>query len=110
MKVLSILSFVAAVSALAVRQTDVAADLKGLVTSPASVSVELRARWSDYNSPLPAVVVKVQAEKDIAVIVSSAGQSSASWKAKLTTSGQILHQTRGTVPCSKWRHWMGKDL
>ncbi|KAF2846305.1 FAD-binding domain-containing protein [Plenodomus tracheiphilus IPT5] len=69
MKALSILSFVTAISALAVRQADVAADLKDLVSTPASVSVELRARWSDYNAPLPAVVVSVQTEKDIATIV-----------------------------------------
>ena len=72
MKVLSLLvSFSAAVSALAVKQTDVAADLKTLVSSSSSVNVELKARWSDYNLPLPAVVVKVQAENDIALIVCS---------------------------------------
>jgi hypothetical protein len=70
MKVLSLLvSFAAAVSAFAVRQADVARDLKTLVSSPSSINVELRARWSDYNAPLPAVVVSVQAEKDIAIIV-----------------------------------------
>jgi hypothetical protein len=72
MKVLSLLaSLTAAVSALAVKQTDVAADLKALVSWPSSVNVALRAKWSDYNLPLPAVVVKVQAEKDIALIVCS---------------------------------------
>ncbi|CAO2658605.1 Nn.00g063280.m01.CDS01 [Neocucurbitaria sp. VM-36] len=69
MRVLSLLTLVSAVSALAVRQTDVAQDLKGLVSSPSSVTVELRARWSTYNTPLPAVVVKVQTEKDIALVV-----------------------------------------
>ncbi|KAH9881459.1 hypothetical protein IAQ61_000184 [Plenodomus lingam] len=69
MKFLSLLSFVTAVSALVVRQDTVAADLKKLVSTPSSVSVEIRARWSDYNAPLPAVVVSVQAEKDIAAIV-----------------------------------------
>jgi hypothetical protein len=55
-----------------VRQADVARDLRTLVSPPSSVNVELRARWSDYNAPLPAVVVSVQAEKDIATIVGSA--------------------------------------
>lgn len=73
MKVLSLLvSFAAAASALAVRQADVVSDLKTLVSSPSSVNVEIRARWSDYNAPLPAVVVSVQAEKDIATIVGAA--------------------------------------
>jgi hypothetical protein len=76
MKVLSLLISHAAavylqVSALAVRQADVASDLKTLVSSPSSVNIELRARWSDYNAPLPAVVVSVQAENDIATIVGS---------------------------------------
>ncbi|KAF1942364.1 FAD binding domain-containing protein [Clathrospora elynae] len=70
MKVLSlIVSFAAAVSALAVKQTDVASDLKHMVSSPSSVSFDLRARWSDYNAPMPAVVVKVQSEKDIVTVV-----------------------------------------
>lgn len=68
MQVLSLLAFVAAVSALAIRQADVAADLKSVLNS-SSVNVEIKARWSDYNAPLPAVVVKVQAEKDVATIV-----------------------------------------
>ena len=72
MKVLSLLvSFVAAASALAVKQADVATDLEALV-SRSSVSVEVKARWSDFNAPLPSVVVSVQAEKDIAIIVSLA--------------------------------------
>ncbi|KAI4629525.1 uncharacterized protein J4E87_003789 [Alternaria ethzedia] len=70
MRVLSLLvSFAVAVSALAVRQTDVAKDLETLVSSPSSVNVEVRARWSDYNAPLPSVVVRVQNEKDVAKIV-----------------------------------------
>ncbi|KAI8934141.1 hypothetical protein NX059_008896 [Plenodomus lindquistii] len=69
MKVLSILSFATAVSALAVRHADIVADLKSLVSNPASVSVELRARWSDYNAPLPAVVVSVQTEEDVAAVI-----------------------------------------
>jgi hypothetical protein len=72
MKVLSLLvSFTAAVSALGLKQTDVATDLKALLSSPPSVNVDLKARWSDYNLPLPAVVIKVQAEKDISLIVCS---------------------------------------
>lgn len=69
MKIFSILSIVSAVSAFAVRQADVAADLKKLVSTPSSVSIEVQARWSDYNAPLPAVVVSVLIEKDIAAIV-----------------------------------------
>ena len=65
------LTLVSAVSAYAVRQTDVVQDLKGLVSSPSSVTLELRARWSEYYAPDPAVVVKVLTEKDIAVIVRS---------------------------------------
>lgn len=73
MRVLSLLiSIAAAVSALAVRQTDVAKDLETLVSSPSSVNVEVRARWSDYNAPLPSVVVRVQNDKDVAKIVGSA--------------------------------------
>ncbi|KAJ4365116.1 hypothetical protein N0V83_008734 [Neocucurbitaria cava] len=69
MRVLSLLTLVSAVSALAVRQPDVASDLKSLVSTPSSVSVDIRARWSEFGAPLPAVVVRVTAEKDIAVIV-----------------------------------------
>ncbi|KAF1849778.1 FAD binding domain-containing protein [Cucurbitaria berberidis CBS 394.84] len=69
MRVLSFITFVSAVSALVVRQTNVAQDLKSLVSSPSSVTVELRARWSTYYAPLPAVVVKVQTERDVALIV-----------------------------------------
>jgi hypothetical protein len=73
MRVLSLLfSFAAAASALAVKQTDVAKDLETLVSSPSSVNIEVRARWSDYNAPLPSVVVSVQTEKDVATIVGPA--------------------------------------
>jgi hypothetical protein len=76
MKVLSLLvSFAAAVSALAIKQADVAQDLKSLVSSSLSVSVELPARWSDYNTPVPHVVVKVETEKDVAAIVCSCPRS-----------------------------------
>lgn len=74
MKVLSLLvSFAAAVSALALKQRDVASDLKNLVPG-SSVNVEVKARWSDFNAPLPSVTVTVQAEDDIAKIVSSTRQ------------------------------------
>lgn len=71
MRVLSLLTLVSAVSALVARQPDVASDLKSLVSTPSSVSVDLRARWSEFGAPLPAVVVRVTAEKDIAAIVGS---------------------------------------
>jgi hypothetical protein len=75
MKVLSLLvCFAATVSALALKQNDVASDLKNLVPD-SSVNVEVKARWSDYNAPLPSVTVTVQAEKDIAKIVSSTTRS-----------------------------------
>ena len=74
MKVLSLLvSFAAAVSALALKPNDVASDLKNLVPG-SSVNVEVKARWSDYNAPLPSVTVTVKDENDIAKIVGSITQ------------------------------------
>lgn len=66
---LSLLSAVTAIAAVAAGTPIVAQDLKGLVSASSSVSVELPARWSDYNAPLPAVVVNVTTEKDVAAVV-----------------------------------------
>ncbi|KAJ0161522.1 6-hydroxy-D-nicotine oxidase [Colletotrichum tanaceti] len=66
---LSLQLLVAAVSALAVRAPTIAEDLKALVSTSSSVAVNLRARWSTFNAPSPAVVVNVTTEKDVAVVV-----------------------------------------
>ncbi|KAF2714945.1 FAD binding domain-containing protein [Pleomassaria siparia CBS 279.74] len=47
----------------------VANDLKSLVSTASSVSVDLPARWSDYNLPLPSVVVNVASENDVAIVI-----------------------------------------
>lgn len=60
---------IAAVSALTVRAPTIADDLKALVSTPSSVSIDFRARWSTFNAPSPAVVVNVTSEKDVAVVV-----------------------------------------
>lgn len=71
MKVWSLFSLAAATGyALARSQERVAADLKNLVAAPSQVDVKVRARWSDYNAPLPHVVVSIRAERDIALVVS----------------------------------------
>ncbi|ORY11359.1 FAD binding domain-containing protein [Clohesyomyces aquaticus] len=59
---------VTAVSAIVIRAPAVAEDLKKLVSSSA-VSIEARARWSDYNLPLPSVVVSPTSENDVAAVV-----------------------------------------
>ncbi|KAF2469540.1 FAD binding domain-containing protein [Lindgomyces ingoldianus] len=56
------------VSALVIRAPAIAEDLKKLV-SASSVSIEVRARWSDYNLPLPSVVVSAANENDVAAVV-----------------------------------------
>ncbi|KAK1996672.1 FAD binding domain-containing protein [Colletotrichum falcatum] len=60
---------VVAVSALAARAPNVAEEIKALVTPSSSVSVDLRTRWSDFNAPIPAIVVNVTTEKDVAAVV-----------------------------------------
>lgn len=64
-----LLSAVSSVTALAFRAPAVAQDLAALVSVPSSVSIELQARWSDFNAPLPSVVVNVTSEKDVAAVV-----------------------------------------
>lgn len=59
----------ATVAGAAIRAPAVAEDLKQLVAS-SPVAVEYRARWSDYNLPLPSVVVNATSEKDVAAVVS----------------------------------------
>ncbi|KAF2788207.1 FAD binding domain-containing protein [Melanomma pulvis-pyrius CBS 109.77] len=61
--------WVTGITALAVRAPSIAGDLSSLVSTASTVSVELRARWSDFNLPLPAVVVNVTSEKDVAAVV-----------------------------------------
>ncbi|KAJ4405223.1 hypothetical protein N0V91_005382 [Didymella pomorum] len=64
-----LLSAVSSVTALAFRAPAVAQDLAALVSVPSSVSIELQARWSDFNAPLPSVVVNVTSEKDVAAVI-----------------------------------------
>ncbi|WQF86757.1 Putative berberine/berberine, FAD-binding domain, PCMH-type, FAD-binding, type PCMH, subdomain 1 [Colletotrichum destructivum] len=66
---LSLQLLIAAVSALTVRAPTIADDLKALVSTSSSVSIDFRARWSTFNAPSPAVVVNVTSEKDVAVVV-----------------------------------------
>jgi hypothetical protein len=67
--VFSLLSVATADAALAVRTPTVAEDLQALVSTSPSVSIQLQARWSDFNAPLPAVVVNVASENDVAAVV-----------------------------------------
>ncbi|KAJ4987033.1 FAD binding domain-containing protein [Stagonosporopsis vannaccii] len=70
MKVLlALLSAVSAASALAIRAPSIAQDLTALVLAASQVSIELKVRWSDFNAPLPSVVVNVSSEKDVAAVV-----------------------------------------
>lgn len=71
MRIFTLCTLLTAVSALATRQIDVARDLKSLVSSPSSVGVQPKARWSEFNAPAAGVVVKVVDEKDVGVVVSS---------------------------------------
>jgi hypothetical protein len=66
---LSLLLVITATAAVAVRTPSVAQDLEALISTSSSISVELKARWSDFNAPLPAVVVNVATEKDVAAVV-----------------------------------------
>jgi FAD/FMN-containing dehydrogenase len=66
---LSLLLVITATAAVAVRTPSVARDLEALISTSSSISVELKARWSDFNAPLPAVVVNVATEKDVAAVV-----------------------------------------
>lgn len=70
---LSLWFCVTAVSALAFRAPSVADDLRAVVSPDCSVSVsvDLRARWSDYNAPTPAIIVNVTSERDVAAVVRS---------------------------------------
>ncbi|KAH6629404.1 FAD binding domain-containing protein [Boeremia exigua] len=70
MKVLlTFLSACSGISALAIRAPTIAQDLATLVSTASSVSIELNARWSDFNAPLPSVVVNVTSEDDVAATV-----------------------------------------
>jgi hypothetical protein len=66
---LSLLLVITATADVAVRTPSVARDLEALISTSSSISVELKARWSDFNAPLPAVVVNVATEKDVAAVV-----------------------------------------
>jgi hypothetical protein len=67
--------FATAAAALAVRQPSeltqgsVTADLNNAISVASKASVELRARWSEYGAPSPAVVVNVTTENDVVSIV-----------------------------------------
>jgi hypothetical protein len=68
-------SFATATAALAVRQpseltqSSVTADLNNAISAASKASVELRARWSEYGAPSPAVVVNVTTENDVVSVV-----------------------------------------
>ncbi|KAK2035310.1 FAD binding domain-containing protein [Colletotrichum zoysiae] len=66
---LSLQWLVVAASALATRTPNVANEIKALVSPSSSVAVDLRVRWSAFNAPVPAVVVNVTTEKDVAAVV-----------------------------------------
>lgn len=69
-------SFITAIAALAVRQesdltqSSITADINKIVSTASQARIELRARWSLYAAPTPAVVVNVTSEKDVAAVVS----------------------------------------
>lgn len=63
-----------AVSSLAIRAVTISDELNALLTD-SDASVNLRARWSSYNAPDPAVVVSVRSECDVAAVVSSSSPS-----------------------------------
>ncbi|KAF2623315.1 FAD-binding domain-containing protein [Macroventuria anomochaeta] len=65
----SLFCLASATTAVAVRIPTVAQDLAALVSTSSSVSIELQARWSNFNAPLPSVVVNVTSEKDVAAII-----------------------------------------
>jgi hypothetical protein len=75
MKLLLFQSFVTAVVALAVRQLSeqtqgsVTSDLNNIISAASKAKVELRARWSTYHAPIPAIVVSAATEKDVAAVV-----------------------------------------
>ncbi|KAK2017437.1 FAD binding domain-containing protein [Colletotrichum eremochloae] len=66
---LSLQVLVVAVSALVARAPNVANEIKALVSPSCSVAVDLRTRWSAFNAPVPAIVVNVTTEKDVAAVV-----------------------------------------
>jgi hypothetical protein len=76
MRVLLLQCFVTAIAALAVRQSSdqtqssVMADLNAIISPASQARIELRARWSTYKAPVPAVVVNVTSEKDVVAVVS----------------------------------------
>ncbi|KAF6834732.1 FAD binding domain-containing protein [Colletotrichum musicola] len=57
-----------AVSSLAIRAVTISDELNALLTD-SDATVNLRARWSTYNAPDPAVVVNVRSECDVAAVV-----------------------------------------
>ncbi|EFQ34334.1 FAD binding domain-containing protein [Colletotrichum graminicola] len=66
---LSLQLLVVAVSALTTRVPNVADEIKARLSPSSSVAVDLRARWSAFNAPVPAIVVNVTTEKDVAAVV-----------------------------------------
>ncbi|PSN68088.1 FAD binding domain-containing protein [Corynespora cassiicola Philippines] len=66
---LSIQILITAITALSAPASNVARDLSSLISRSSTVSVELRARWSEYNTPQPAVIVNVTTENDVATVI-----------------------------------------
>jgi hypothetical protein len=66
---------VTAVAALAVRQSSeltqssITSDLNDIISPASRAKIELRARWSIYHAPSPAVVVNAATEEDVAAVV-----------------------------------------
>jgi hypothetical protein len=85
MRFLLLQSFVTTIAALAVRQSSeqtqssVTADLNNIISPASKAKIELRARWSTYKAPSPAVVVNAATEKDVAAVVSFLMTIQQSW-------------------------------
>ncbi|KXH65323.1 FAD binding domain-containing protein [Colletotrichum nymphaeae SA-01] len=64
---LQLISMVAS-AAISINARSVAEALQNLV-STSSVAVEVRERWSDFDVPLPSVIVNATSEKDLSAVV-----------------------------------------
>lgn len=73
---LQLISMVAS-AAISINARSVAEDLQNLV-STSSVAVEVRERWSDFDVPLPSVIVNATSEKDLSAVVGAPTFSAAS--------------------------------
>jgi hypothetical protein len=108
--------FATAAVALAVRQSSeltqssVTTDLNNAISAASRASVELRARWSEFGAPSPAVVVNVTTENDVVSVVCPLPRSSANDLTCLLRPGQILHQEQNPVRRSKWWQRLGDHV